>query len=143
MAVAGAAGPPYDAALQLTAWAIAHADYLEGRLLLAGVDTGRLAAHQWLAVAYTVLADSIDGLVDRAKVLANLDAQLAKPALPDRERWGTDPEAVRAQKAMLALAGGPAPMRDPAKPRPAAWAARQAAEATAEQAVQPEAPPLS
>ncbi len=139
MAVPGAAGPPYDAALQLTAWAIAHADYLEGRLLLAGVDTGSLAAHQWLAVAYTVLADSIDGLVDRGKVLDNLDAQLAKPALPDRERWGTDPEAVRAQKAMMQLAGGPAPMRDPSKPRPAAWAARQAAQ----QAVQPEAPPLS
>lgn len=94
-------------------------------------------------MAYVVLADSIDGLVDRAKVLANLDAQLAKPAFPDRERWGTDPEAVRAQKAMLQLAGGPAPMRDPDKPRPAAWAARQAPDADPEQAVQPEATPLS
>lgn len=134
MAERRAAGPPYDAALQLTAWAIARADYLEGRLLLAGVDTGRLAAHQWLAVAYAVLADSIDGLVDREKVLTNLDAQLTKPAIPDRNSWGTDPEAVRAQKAMLQLAGGPAPMRDPSKPRPRAWAARQAAEAP----VQPE-----
>jgi hypothetical protein len=121
VAVPGAAGPPYDAAIQLTAWALAHADYLEGRLLLAGIDTAALAAHQWLAVAYTVLADSIDGMVDRTKVLANLDAQLAKPALPDRETWGTDPTAVQGQRAMMELAGGPAPMRNPDAQRPEAW----------------------
>lgn len=45
-------------------------------------------------------------------------AIIEKPWAPLRSTWGTDTAAVEGQRAMMALAGGPAPMRDPNKPRP-------------------------
>ena len=123
MAGGGADRPPYDAALKLTFWALTHLVYLEGRLLLAGVDPARLTAPQWLSAAYTVLVDSIDGMVDRGKVIDTLNENLAEPAFPDPETWGTDPRSQRGQRAMMAIAGGPAPART--RERPAAWANRE------------------
>lgn len=119
----GADQPPYDAALRLTIWALVNLPYLEGRLLLAGIDPRTLTAGQWLSVAYAMLADSIDGFVDRGKVIDNLNESLAEPVFPDADTFGTDPRSVRATRAMMDMAGGPAPART--RERPAAWAARE------------------
>lgn len=47
-----------------------------------------------------------------------LKARWDEPWAPVRETWGTGPTARAGARAMMALAGGPAPPRDPSKPRP-------------------------
>lgn len=69
-----------------------------------------------------------DGLVDRYEVMAALNEQLTKPLVQkpfDREAWMRSPQVVAGQRAMIAQAGGPAPMRDPEAKRPEAWKARE------------------
>jgi hypothetical protein len=69
-----------------------------------------------------------DGFVDRYEVMASLNEQLAKPLVAktiDREAWMRSPQVVAGQRAMIAQAGGPAPMRDPSAKRPEAWKARE------------------
>lgn len=120
MAVGAAAGPPFDACLQLTAWALEYAPYLRGRLLFAGTHHTQLGAADLLDATHTAIVE----LADRPKVLDALAEQLARPALPTRERWGRDPQAVEAQRAMMAQApggGGPARKRSPDAKRPEAW----------------------
>lgn len=51
------------------------------------------------------------GMASPAEALAKLDEILALPPRPERESWGMDPAAQRAQSAMLERVGGPAPMR--------------------------------
>ncbi len=127
MADGGNSRAPFDAALQLTAWALTHFDYLEGRLLLAGVDVTKLSARQWLSATYVLIADSVDGMVDREMVHEKLNAALASPAIVTRQNWGTGPSAEAGQRAMMDLTDGPAPMRDPDKKPPAAVLAARAA----------------
>ncbi len=43
----------------------------------------------------------------------DLLAVLNEPWAPVRELWGTTPTSVAGQRAMMALAGGPAPPRAP------------------------------
>lgn len=51
--------------------------------------------------------------------MESVDKELAKPLAFDDETFGTDPAAVDEQRAMIELAGGgPAPLRDPNRPRP-------------------------
>lgn len=72
-----------------------------------------------------------DGLVDRYEVMAALKEQLATPLVKkpmSREEWMRSPQAQAGQRAMIAQAGGPAPMRDPSAKRPEAWKARDASE---------------
>ncbi len=69
-----------------------------------------------------------DGMVDRYEVMSNLNDQLAKPLGPakiDRDAWMRSPQVVAGQRAMIAQAGGPAPMRDPEAKRPEAWQSRE------------------
>ena len=69
-----------------------------------------------------------DGLVDRYEVIGNLNEQLAKPLGPvkiDRDAYMSSPQVVAGQRAMIAQAGGPAPLRDPEAKRPEAWNARE------------------
>ncbi len=125
-------GPPYDAALQLAGWAFAHLDYLTGRLIDHGVDPASLSASDWLDLAMARLVDMSDGLTDRAKVLESVRAVLAVPVVTTetalermRRTWGRSPQAQAGQRAMMAAAGGPAPMRDPNQQRPEAWKSRE------------------
>lgn len=86
-------------------------------------------------MAYSVMVDMPDGMVDRYEVLARSQEQLAKPvgewlggaspAGPDRATWGKGPQAKAAAGAMIA--GGPAPLRPPGSQRPDAWKAREEA----------------
>jgi hypothetical protein len=79
-------------------------------------------------VAYYAMVSIPDGLVDRYEVMAALNEQLAKPLGPakiDRDAWMRSPQVVAGQRAMIAQAGGPAPMRDPEAKRPEAWNARE------------------
>ena len=81
-------------------------------MLLAGVDPSSLGPREWLDVAYAALVDLVDGEVDRQKVMDAIDEQLAASVFADREAWGTTPSAVAGARAMMDLAGGPAPMRE-------------------------------
>ena len=94
-------------------WARAHLDYLSGRLWLAGVDPASLSPGAWLDVAYAALVDLADGSVDRQQVMDAINEQLASSVFADRESWGSTPAAVAGARAMMDLAGGPAPLRDP------------------------------
>lgn len=107
---------------------MAHLNYLEGRLRRNGVDPATLGMRGWLQLAYAEQIDMADGFVNRYEVIKELDERLAKSvaellrdhlvrtgkAPPDREAWGRSPQAQRGQRAMMRMAGGPAPMR----PRP-------------------------
>ena len=105
--------PPYDAALQLTWWAAQELPYLDGRLRLAGIDPDELDMRQWLNVAYAELVDLHGGgQASRAEAKKALDDKLAEPVAL-REAWGRGPQAEQGQRAMMALAGGPAPPRQP------------------------------
>lgn len=115
MADPGADRPPFDACLQLTAWALQFAPYLRGRLLLAGHRLSDLSAGEVLDASLAAMVE----LGQRHRLLDALVVQLAKPALPRRETWGDDPQARQAQRAMMGA--GPAPKRDPAARRPDAW----------------------
>lgn len=69
-----------------------------------------------------------DGLVDRYEVIAKLNEHLSTPLVKkpfDRDEWMRSPQARAGQRAMIAQAGGPAPMRDPEAKRPEAWKARE------------------
>lgn len=119
MAIRGPPWSPFYAALQLTFWALAFAPYLRGRLLLAGrsIRDPDLTAGDILDLTLVLIVDGV-GEVNRTEVLDRITDQLKKPPWPTRDSWGTDPTAQAGQRAMMALAGGPAPMRDPNKPRP-------------------------
>lgn len=115
-------------------WALAHLDYLTGRLLTAGVDPKTLDSRDWLDVAYYAMITMPDGLVDRYDVIARANEQLSKPVAEwlegtpkgiDRDEWMRSPQAQAGQRAMLTQAGGPAPMRDPEAERPEAWKSRE------------------
>ena len=67
----------------------------------------------WLDVAYAALVDLVDGNVDRQQVMDAIDEQLASSVFADRQAWGTTPSAVAGARAMMDLAGGPAPLREP------------------------------
>lgn len=124
MAHQGADRPPFDACLQLTAWAQQYAPYLRGRLLLAGHRLGYLSAGEVLDAS---LAAMVELAGSRFQLLDALTVQLAKPALPRRDTWGDDPQARQAQRAMMATApggAGPAPKRSPDAKRPEAWKSR-------------------
>lgn len=82
----------------------------------------------WLDFAYYVMVSIPDGLVDRYEVMSNLNEQLTKPLVNkplDRDAWMRSPQVVAGQRAMIAQAGGPAPLRDPSAKRPEAWKARE------------------
>lgn len=66
-----------------------------------------------------------DGMVDRHEVIAKMNEALARPVAVDRKRWGRDPQAQAGQRAMMATAGGSAPMRPPDAKRPEAWKGRE------------------
>lgn len=120
MARGGADREPYDAALQLAGWAVTNLAYLRGALIRKGVRPETLTARDWLDVALSAVVDGV-GIVDRQKVLERMRERLATSVFADEETFGTDPASIRATRAMMDLAGGAAPMRDPSKPRPAAW----------------------
>jgi hypothetical protein len=83
-----------------------------------------------LDLAYYVMVSLPDGFVDRYEVMTNLNEHLAKPLIAkpfDREAWMRSPQVVAGQRAMIAQAGGPAPLRDPEVKRPEAWKAREGA----------------
>lgn len=56
--------------------------------------------------------DLVDGNVDRQQVMDAIDEQLVTSVFADRESWGSTPAAVAGARAMMDLAGGPAPLRD-------------------------------
>lgn len=125
--------PPYPAVVALWAWLHADLGYIDGLLTLRGLDLYELLddydAERFTNLLYALAVDEQDALVDRFKLRVGLDAALvgedvqaalaavsgATPAAgstPDPTdaatvaAWGTSPEAVRAQEAMKALAGG-------------------------------------
>jgi len=104
---------PYLAALQLAAWAVARANYVEGRLLLEGIDANDLTFRQLLCVA---LALRVEGhpMADLDTILTAYDEALAENPMPDRATWGTSAEEWDA----MMVANPPAPLRDPNKQRP-------------------------
>lgn len=104
---------PYDAVVHLAAWAYAHSNYIEGRLLLAGLKPADLTFREILCV---VLALRVDGhpMADLDKALAAYGEALAQPLFPDESRFGPTREEWDARMATFP----PAPMRDPTKPRP-------------------------
>lgn len=61
-------------------------------------------------VVYAIIATQVDGLVDRFKVLTELNRVLAqipdKLFGPDPEKWGTTPEAQAGMAAAEALVAG-------------------------------------
>lgn len=71
-----------------------------------------MGPRDWLDVAYAALVDLVDGEVDRQKVMDAIDEQLASSIFADREAWGTTASAVAGARAMMDLAGGPAPLRE-------------------------------
>lgn len=83
------------------------------------MDPRSLSFTDWLDYAYATLIDMPDGMVDRHDVIAKMDEVLSTPiptpATVDRRTWGRDPQAQAGQRAMMALAGGPAPMRPAAE----------------------------
>lgn len=67
----------------------------------------------WCDTMFVLMLDSVG--YDRHD---DLVAVLNEPWAPVRELWGTDSASAAGQRAMMSLAGGPAPPRDPTKPRP-------------------------
>lgn len=51
-------------------------------------------------------------MTSAGEILGKIDEILERPPRPERSSWGTDPAAVRGQRAMLERVGGPAPMRE-------------------------------
>lgn len=115
MALRGDPGTPFYAALQLTFWALSFAPYLRGRLILAGDRITNLSASDVLDVTHALVADGV-GMTNLSEVLDKLSEVLARSPWPTRESWGADPQAQANQRAMMALAGGPAPPRDTPMP---------------------------
>jgi hypothetical protein len=76
-------------------------------------------------VVYSALIDHLDSWNDRAKIRNNLDDLLERQVVTRAENWGRGPRAQAGQRAMIAQAGGPAPMRPPGAKRPEAWNARK------------------
>lgn len=68
---------------------------MRGRLLLAGHPTRGLSVRDIIDVAYVLLTDGVNGLVDAQEVRKKVDDVL-RTALPDRELWGNDADELDA-----------------------------------------------
>lgn len=106
MARGGTRGPPYEAVVQLWIWATARHAYVDGRLLLAGLDAGTLPARRLLNVVFVLMSEQIAD-VNRDEILERLETDLAKSPVPDRESWGTSPSFVQGQRSIMAEFGPP------------------------------------
>lgn len=84
---------------------------MRGDLRRRGVATHTLTALDLVDVAYAYMADAARDGSEATR--AQLDVTINR-MFPDFDSWGTDPQAVAAHRAMMNLAGGPAPQR----PRP-------------------------
>lgn len=90
---------------------------MNGRLRLAGItEAGDLG--ELLDLIHALFVDSPPQLQHGAELLD-------QPFWNERAEWGRTSAAQRGHAAMMALAGGPAPMRDPDAQRPARRPAEQ------------------
>ena len=80
---------------------------------MAGWSPADVSAAVALDVAYATIIDLWPVGADRRAMLTELEDRLTRPPWPDRDHWGEGTAAVEAQRAMMRLAGGPAPMRTP------------------------------
>lgn len=107
---------PYPTVVALGAWALRRSGYVRGRLRLAGIDPRTLSLAAALDLIEGLLVEHLTrSFVNAEKFMDELEESLRHAVqLPvARAKWGTDPEAVAAQRAMMALAGGPLPPRRP------------------------------
>jgi hypothetical protein len=79
--------------------------------VLAGYDPDTMPAALALDIALGCIVDLWPSTANRNAALAELLGIISRPPWPERDTWGEDTTAVAAQRAMMALAGGPAPMR--------------------------------
>jgi len=105
--------PPFWAGFQLAGWTVGHYGLLAARVTQAGQDPRGLDGRQLVDWAYGVALDTARHPNEALwRTVTRVEEALAQPPWPDREFWGSTPEAQRAQRAMADLAGGPAPMRE-------------------------------
>lgn len=106
MAGGGAGGAPYWAVAQLWAWATDRWTWIDGELLLAGVDieTTELPAHRILNMAYALMA-RVFGEVNRDEITRKMDDYLRRPPAPERETWGMHSVLTPEQRLTLSQYG--------------------------------------
>lgn len=112
MAGGGVHGPPYRTALHLTAWAVTNSSYCNAKLTTLGVDREALTLDSLCDLIHMLM-------VETAHLPHNRVAELVdQPFWIERDTWGQGPVSEAAHRAMMALTGGPAPLRDPSAQRP-------------------------
>lgn len=114
MAQRGVRRAPFWAAFQLAHWTVANWDYVSGKLLALRIDPAGLYADQLMDLSLSFIVDGGIGLTSTTELLTNLHRKLAEPPFALEELWGTTAEAQAGQEALMAMAGGAAPLRSDA-----------------------------
>lgn len=97
---------PYWAVVQLWHWATDRWSWIDGQLLLAGLDPGELPAWRLLNVIYALMAAVLNA-DNRDEVTRRMDDWLRKPPAPERATWGTQTTMTEEQRLTLAQYGPP------------------------------------
>jgi hypothetical protein len=101
--------PPYWSAVQLAGWVSGNREWVRGALIVGGHAPGAVdgfTARDWLDCSVALIAHGDPATAQR------LLTKLVTPLAPERETWGTNPQALAAYHEAERDAGGPAPLRE-------------------------------
>lgn len=80
--------------------------YIDGKLLIVGVDALTLPADRLLNVVFAMLSDSF-GEVNRTAIIDEVEKYLRGVGEIDRETWGADPAYTQEQRGIISAYGPP------------------------------------
>lgn len=105
MAHGGDDGAPYWRAQSIVIWAHQNRSYINGRMVMAGLED--LDGAEWVDLVWALALDFYAGMSSRGEVEEAWRKALewGSPLNPDRETWGETEDAKAGARAMAALVG--------------------------------------